>query len=276
MKLKTALLLLAISVCALNAHAADETAPTFPSVGAVGDLLVAPTRIVLDARHRSAEIALVNTGDHTTKYVIRFDHLTMEDSGKLVPVNEGTFADSYVLFAPHIVTLEPHITQSVRLRLRLPEGLPDGEYRTHLRFGGVQMNDEPVPAAKDGELGIRITTTYDVSIPLLVRQGDTSADTTIANLRLEDGLAAFDLDRTGSRSTYGNVVVYWRQPGKEEVVVGAMNGVSIYQPLGTRKMKVPLQTEEKQALSGGVLRVTYVDAEKPKAEAVVAAELALP
>jgi hypothetical protein len=68
-------LLLAISA---TAHAALS--------GGIGDLLVTPTRIVLDRRTRTAEIALINTGNSPATYRIETQHMRMKENGDLVPV----------------------------------------------------------------------------------------------------------------------------------------------------------------------------------------------
>lgn len=263
--------------------ASSAAAQASSSAGGVGDLLVAPTRVVLNERTRTAEIALINTGSSTTTYRISFRHMRMNEDGQLVDVStpEGErFADPYVVYTPRQVTLEPRIAQTVRIRLRLPEDAGEGEYRTHLEFRGLppaDMND--TSGLAEGKLGIKIVPIYGVSIPLLVRRGPTEAEIAIEDLRVTAGEtpeATFKLLRSGTRSTYGKAVVRFAPHGGEEEVVGVVNGVSIYLPLSEREMTIPLQARSGAPLRNGVVRVTYVDADGTAGEPPVEAHVALP
>lgn len=255
--------------------AATSIAAQPQKAGGVGDLLVAPTRVVLSERTRTAEVALINTGDTTTTYRIGFRHMRMETSGKLVEVEtpDGErFADPYLLFTPRQVTLEPRIAQTIRIRLRLPENAEEGEYRTHLEFRGLPpagMNDGQVG---EGEMAIRVVPIYAVSIPLLVRRGATEAGLIIDDLALDGEQLTFALRRSGTRSTYGNVVARFTPNGGAEEVVGVMNGISIYVPLAERRMTLPLRA----GLRNGILRVTYVDADGAAGVPPLEAHLVLP
>jgi P pilus assembly chaperone PapD len=67
---------------------------TFPTVAhaGVGDLLVAPTRIVLDGR-KGAEVILNNIGDEPATYRVSIEFRRMTENGELVSISEPTAAD---------------------------------------------------------------------------------------------------------------------------------------------------------------------------------------
>ena len=69
-------------------------APTPASAG-VGDLLVAPTRIVLDGR-KGAEIILNNIGDEPATYRVSVEFRRMTEKGELVEVPVPTATDKTV------------------------------------------------------------------------------------------------------------------------------------------------------------------------------------
>lgn len=250
-----------------------------PGAGGVGDLLVAPTRVVLDDRTRSAEIALINTGTAPARYRIAFRHLRMDENGNLFEVTtpEGErFADPFVLYAPRQVTLEPRIAQTIRVRLRLPADAGEGEYRTHLEFHGLPPDDLNSGTADEGKVAIRVVPIYGVSIPLLVRRGASDTGVRIEELTVRpagEGMEAeVTLERSGARSTYGNVTVRFRpEGGGAEEVVAAVNGIAMYVPLTKRRVRIPLGP----ARRGGVLRVTYVDAEATVGTPPLEAQLVL-
>ena len=89
-----------------------------PARAGVGDLLVAPTRIVLDGR-RGTEILLNNIGDEPATYRISVEFRRMTPEGGLTdvvaPSPEQQAAADMIVYAPRRVTLAPHQPQSVRV-----------------------------------------------------------------------------------------------------------------------------------------------------------------
>ena len=58
-----------------------------PAAAGIGDLLVAPTRLVLDGR-RGTEVILNNIGDEPATYRISVEFRRMTPDGRLVDVTE--------------------------------------------------------------------------------------------------------------------------------------------------------------------------------------------
>src|SRR6476659_10461357 len=85
-------------------------APTRAGAGVV-DLLVAPTRIVLDGR-KGAEIILNNIGDEPATYRVSVEFRRMNEAGELVDVTTPSEADikseDMIVYAPRKVSLAPH------------------------------------------------------------------------------------------------------------------------------------------------------------------------
>ncbi len=118
----------------------------------VGDLLVAPTRVVLNGS-RGTEVILNNIGDDVATYRVSAELRRMTPEGKLVevelPNDKEKAAQEMVLYAPRKVTLPPNQPQAIRLSARAPAGLPDGEYRVHMLFRAIPP-PPPVAAPKEG------------------------------------------------------------------------------------------------------------------------------
>lgn len=260
--------------------AASAAGQNLPNAGGIGDLLVAPTRLVFDDRTHTGEVALINTGSAATTYRIALRHLRMNADGKLEPVDapDGErFADPFVVFTPQQVTLEPHVAQTVRIRVRVPAGTPDGEYRAHLEFRALPPSDLNDGSVSDGKVAIRIVPIYGVSIPLLVRRNAAAASMAIEDLALHgagsDVRATLTLKRDGARSTIGNVVARFHADGSsDEKIVSTVKGVTMYLPLTERRVQLPLSAP----LQRGVLRVTYVDAEGTAGAPPLEAQLVVP
>ena len=235
-----------------------------PASAGVGDLLVAPTRIVLDGR-RGTEIVLNNVGDEPATYRISVEFRRMTPEGDLVEVPNPTAqeqaAADMIVYAPRRVTLAPHEPQSIRIAARPPQGLPDGEYRVHLLFRAVP-NATPVATAAAAPvkgLHLQLIPIYGVTIPVIVRLGNLAVTAGISNVQLEkkDGKPeiALDLTRNGGRSTFGEVRVL-RAGVKDPIAL--QRAVAVYTDIGTRRVTIPIDDNYKGELAGPVT-VQYVE-----------------
>ena len=237
--------------------------PTSAGAG-VGDLLVAPTRIVLDGR-KGAEIILNNIGDEPATYRVSIEFRRMTEKGDLTDVATPSAADQaaedMIVYAPRKVTLAPHEPQSIRIAARAPQGLPDGEYRVHMLFRAIPTATPVVQPAGAPAKGVQfqLTPVYGVTIPVIIRLGNLEASAGIANVQLErrDGGAAvgLDLTRTGTRSTYGEVRVL--KAGVKDPIA-LQKGVAIYTEVGRRHVSVPLAEAYKTGVTGPVT-VEYIE-----------------
>jgi P pilus assembly chaperone PapD len=229
-----------------------------PAQAGVGDLLVAPTRIILDGR-RGTEIVLNNVGDEPATYRISVEFRRMTADGQLADVSEPTpqekAAADMIVYAPRRVTLAPYEPQSIRIAARPPQGLPDGEYRVHLLFRAIPPATPVVSAAAEQTKGLhlQLIPIYGVTIPVIVRLGNLQATAGIANVELEkrDGKPAIglELSRSGTRSTFGEVRVY-KAGVKDPIAV--QRAVAVYTELNARHVSIPIDGNYKGAVEGPV------------------------
>ena len=222
----------------------------------VGDLLVAPTRIVLNGS-RGTDIILNNIGDDVATYRISVELRRMTPDGMLHDVTEPNAAEqlaqSMIVYAPRRVTLAPREPQTIRIRARAPANLPDGEYRVHLLFRAVPP-PTPVQAPKDVKgIAFALTPIYGVTIPVIARFGNLEAKAGIANVKLarEDGKPAVSLQltRAGDRSTFGEIRVM-KAGIKDPIAV--QRGVAIYTEVERRSLTIPVDEKYAAAASGRV------------------------
>lgn len=248
---------------------------TCPAQAGVGDLLVAPTRLVLDGR-RGAEVVLNNIGEQPATYRISVEFRRMTPDGNLVDVTDPTpqekAAADMIVYAPRRVTLAPHEPQSIRVSARPPAGLPDGEYRVHLLFRAIPPAS-PVSQG-DGEqpkgLHLQLIPVYGVTIPVIVRLGNLQAKAGISDVRLEshEGKPAIglELSRSGTRSTFGEVRVL-KAGVKDPIAV--QRAVAVYTEIGARRVTIPLDPAFKGDVAGPVTVQyfeTYADGTEKLAE----------
>lgn len=244
-------------------------------VSANGNLLVTPTRVVFEGRNRSADISLVNSGSETVTYRISLIRQRMTKEGAVETITTATsktgerFADKLIRFTPRQVVLPPGVEQTVRIQVRKPANLPAGEYRSHLLFRGLPPVEKNAPAKKDNKLEIKLIPVFGVSIPIIVRHGNTSAKTTLSKLRVlpkAPGIEGPALEllatRKGNKSVYGDFVVTAKTIDGEQIV-GQLKGVAVYTPNAERIIRIPLQPPAGLVLSKIRLNVAYQDRENP-------------
>jgi len=249
------------------------------------DLLVAPTRVVLEGRQRTAEVTLVNTGSTPATYRIGFVQIRMNEDGSTTEIETPgpgeRFSDGLIRFSPRQVTLEPNVAQTVRIQLRKPADLPAGEYRSHLRFRGVPRQDPVQAANASSGINVHLVPVYGVSIPVIVRQGETAATVALDAPELgppgENGVRALSvrMRRTGNQSVIGNFAVSFIPLRGEPIVVGLAGGVAVYTPNPTRVVMIPLHVPPGTPLRNGRLRVSYTRADSVS-EKLAEAVLVLP
>jgi P pilus assembly chaperone PapD len=246
------------------------TAPIFFSTTAhaAGDLLVAPTRIVLDGK-RSAEVILNNIGSEEATYRISLELRRMNDVGHLDDIAVDAANDTekaalgMISFAPRRVSLPPNQPQSVRIGLRGIETLPDGEYRAHMLFRAIPATPAVTePQSGTTEVKIQIIPIYGVTIPVIVRKGKLSVTTALTNPKMardnEGQTLQFDMSRTGDRSVYGDVRV--SKPGLANPLIVA-KGIAVYPELKSRVVSLPLTPDDAAKLKGEITIGYYETAE---------------
>jgi P pilus assembly chaperone PapD len=233
---------------------------------AAGDLLIAPTRVILDGR-RGTEVILNNIGNEEATYRITLELRRMNNQGRLDDV-EATAANdkensalAVIRYAPRRVTLPPNQPQSIRIGMQPIGDLPDGEYRAHMLFRAIPKTpaaDTVLDAGKD--LKIQLIPIYGISIPIIVRKGNLEATAALSNVRMtkdnEGPALEFDMTRKGTRSVFGEIHV--TKPGVAEPITVA-KGIAIYPEITSRNVSLPLEPEVAAKMHGEIV-VSYYEA----------------
>jgi len=255
---------------------------------ATADLMLYPTRIVLEKNQRASQLELINNGKETVTYRIGLVNYRMSETGEIATVdNPGPgeqFADKMLRFSPRQVTLPPGASQTVRIMVRKPAGLPAGEYRSHLKIERLpdpkgQSSIETQKPPGENEIGVVLTPLIGASIPVIVRNGETDATVTLSNLELQKPaqdqapILTMQMERKGNRSVFGDFIVGFTPAGGAEKIIAQINGVAVYTPNPLRRVKIALQPASGMVLAHGKVRVTY--RERPEADGKQLAEAVL-
>lgn len=224
---------------------------------AAGDLLVAPTRVVLDGA-RGTEVILNNIDSAPATYRVSLEVRRMNADGTLdeVEAEKVTAAEqqalSMITYAPRRVELAPNQPQAIRIGLRQPADLPDGEYRVHMLFRAIP-DARPVTQGQEVNPGLSIALTpiYGVTIPVIIRKGALKATAAIGDARIDRSNGqpelSLSLSREGARSTYGRIRVL--KPGKSAPVF-EVRGVAVYPEVTKRSVSFPIDAQTAAQLAG--------------------------
>jgi len=171
----------------------------------------------------------------------------------------------------------------VRMQLRRAADTEAGEYRSHMYFRAVpeesalgleeQLEDTTA-------IGIRLTPIFGITIPVIVRSGDVSAEVTLNNLSVEnanDSTASMKLtfNRVGNKSVYGDLTVDYKPDRGAAIQVGLVRGISVYTPNATRSFEMEIRKPEGVDFTKGKLVIRYTNAEGDNENLLAEKELLL-
>lgn len=264
----------ALSLCRRVNFLLSIVVLTAASAHAGGDLLVAPTRVVFEKAARTSEVTLTNIGTEPATYRLSLEFKRMTADGRLEevtnPSDQEKLAQSMIKFAPRKIQLLPNQPQQIRVSLRKPETLPDGEYRVHMLFRAVpDESQEPLaPVAENTQgIAIQLRPIYGISIPVIIRQGNLQATPGLGKVQKktvdDQSVLAVDVTRSGDgKSVYGALKV-WQSGNKKPVSL--LRGVAVYPEVAQRTVLMPIDSK----LTGKVT-IQYVVGGETEPERVVA------
>lgn len=256
----------------LMASSALAVFPTAP----LAEILVAPTRVVLENGERSTELVLVNKGSEAAAYRISVENRRMNYDGSFEMAKsalEGEkFAKDFVRFTPRRVILEPGGKQTVRISAQL-SGLEPGEYRSHLRLQSAPLSAgktlESVSRTVQDGISIQLIAIRSITIPIIARVGVLDVSVEMGEVTLDDdyqddeSLLVLELKREGDRSTYGDIKIF---TDDEAEPVFIARGIALYTPNLEREVRLALPKTLHASLKNKNVRIAYVssDPQNPK------------
>ncbi len=254
-----------------QAQANPGDGPPMSPDQASGGVVIMPSRVVLEGRDRAAEVMLKNGGATPASFRVSLKEMEMLPNGRLQDrakkTGEITAAD-LVRFSPRQVNLAPGESQIVRFQLRKPENLPPGEYRSHALFQGIPPAPSAHPISEDADrrLSFSITQVMGISIPVIVRHGETRASLKLTGLRYWQpdvpGTApviSLFIDRTGNRSVVGEMRATVESGGQlaKGTLLFELKGTGIYTNVDRREVHLPMYQAKDGKLKGTRVKVTF-------------------
>jgi P pilus assembly chaperone PapD len=254
---------------------------------AQGNLLITPRRVVFDGTKRSVDLNLANIGKDTATYAISLVQIRMKEDGSFETVTSPdpgqNFADKNLRFFPRIVTLPPNAAQVVKVQLLKANQLAPGEYRSHIYFRAVpKVNPlgEEETVTDTTTISVRLTPVFGITIPAIIRIGESSAKVSLSELKLENAgngtpNLSLTFNRTGNFSVYGDLTVDHVSPQGKVTRVGVANGIAVYTPNLIRHFQFSLNKVQGVDFSTGKLLVIFSAPSDVKPARYAEAELSL-
>ena len=281
-------------VCAMDAATAGAQnapppaapAPAPAPSAATANINISPKRVTFDRNTRSATVFVFNQGTAPATVDIALVDRIMLPNGQIVPAAEAESdaklkpeldqlksAKTMTLVTPRRAVLEPGKGQTIRLRIN-PDANAAGEFRTHLTVTTVPPRDVGLTAEQaantaPNQLRFIITSTFGISIPVIIREGAPDVRASIANARLtyanispdnvkppqRTAVVDLDLVRQGASSLFGNVEIRSAK-AKGGDPLGVIRGVGVYPEIEKRSLEIPLT---RPPAAGEALEVTFTD-----------------
>lgn len=240
------------------------------TIAAQGDLIVTPNRVVFEGRKQKEVLNLINKSDKPATYTVSFVQRSMNEDGSFNIVEtedkDAPFADPFLRIYPRQVTLMPGEGQVVIIQVRKKPDMMEGEFRSHLYFRAEEKNnplDNTIIEAPNA-IDIKLTPIYGITIPIIIRNGNTSVVSTINDVKLiknkDEMVVNFVLNRIGNSSSYGNFKVEYIPLKGKPIIVGELNGIAIYTNIKKRFISIALNKKYFNEINvqKGKLRVSYV------------------
>jgi hypothetical protein len=118
--------------------------------------------------------------------------------------------------------------------------------------------------ARSDLLQVRITPVYGIMIPIIVRTGDLSEQTSISNTHLVEAQGkraiGFTINRSGGRSVYGGIDIFLEGSGSPRKI-GGIRGLGVYTEIDHRDVVIPLDADAPAVGRGSRIKIVYTDDE---------------
>lgn len=226
---------------------------------------IVPQKIVIENRDRNGELTILNLYDVKGTFRIEIVNFSQDVNGVYTelatPLDSDFNPQDIVRLSPRQFTLNPQGRQKVRVSLRKPAELPDGEYRFHIKATRLAQDDG---ADENAKKSVSVKANIGVTIPVIVRHGQTQSTASLHDLNV---VSATDTDsnrpelhlniqREGNASTIGMLEVLWEDESGQAKRIGRITNMNLFTDISNRNVKVPLY----EMPSGtGKLHVRYVD-----------------
>ena len=225
---------------------------------------IVPQKIIIDPRDRNSEFTILNLFNTTGKFRVDIVSYKQDKNGiykKMEAPLDVTFDPKKIVrFSPRQFEIAPNGRQKIRLSIRKPGDLSDGEYRFHIkaiRFADSNSNEENT---------VNLSMNMGVTIPVVVRHGKIFNKSKLTNASYIPPQQSnknrpevhLEIERNGNISSIGSLDVYQKEQGQEKKI-GTITNANVFTEIDKRYFQIPL-TEQPNNNSNLIVR--YSDGKK--------------
>lgn len=225
---------------------------------------ILPHMVVIESRERAGEVIVLNLAEEIGEFHLSVINYQQDEKG-VYKILDGPLSPLFdpkdvLRMSPRNFQLAALGRQKVKISIRRPSDLPDGEYRFHI----VAMSPDRKHAKdSDENASVAMSINLGVAIPVIVRQGDISATGKVKDFELVDASQTesrkpelkFTAEREGKASTLGRIDVAWAPDGKTYQDIGFITNFNLFTEIDKRYGAIPLEKMPR----GGTIRVLYTD-----------------
>lgn len=227
------------------------------------DLMISPTRVLLDERNRTVEINLINAGKQVRSYRVEWKQMTALSQGGYRELTEDEKSrysglERIVRISPKQVTLGPGERQTVKLFVRNAGNLQQGEYRSHLAFVALPAQDSKPQKSQGSSIELNVLMSY--TMPVVYRVGQITIRPQITDISLvytkknDTTHIKVDLFHKDIFSSHGRLVAFWTPQNGQTRQVSLLNGYNFYPEIQTATVQLPWKDFK---LASGKLEIRY-------------------
>lgn len=208
-------------------------------------------RVVFEGSKRADFITFFNSTSKEATYRVEWREMVMDPVKGLRRATAEEIANmpykvsDMVRYSPRRVNVPAQESQQIRLLLRTPSDLPDGEYRSH-----IIIRREPTQKKGSQSEGAVAEALPAMSLPVFVRKGKLSSSVEIETLTAQN-LGNFiklntALRRTGNQSIYMNHD-FVCNPQSNPYILRTSRQAAIYPEVDVRYLTYKIATPPNQA-----------------------------
>ncbi|MBI1328092.1 MAG: hypothetical protein GC136_10685 [Alphaproteobacteria bacterium] len=221
----------------------------FASVSESFALRLTAKRIIFEGKKRAEDIVIINKSEKAETYRVGWRPMKMMPDGSLEPdkskagyENDPYDVSNMIKFAPRRFTIPPNGSQQLRIMLRLPADLPDGEYRNHLFIDTENLGNT---LEENQKRGVTLIPKPGATIPIFVRKGDLSYKITVNSVEAKsdgnDILFTYSLTREGNRGLYLRTELICNANSAASYPLKSIKGMGFYtdQTVRSQVLRIP-------------------------------------
>lgn len=223
-------------------------------------LYVSPSRVQIAPEEKIQTLTVSNRSAVERRYDISVIDQIMNEQGVTQRVDTFDYSAKRMLrFVPKRFTLKPGERQIIRVMVRRPGDLTDGDYHSHMLFREIPVQNKSADDLLQGNspnaASFEIKTLYGLAIPVVVEQGAVQSDMQMVDaqvLKNPNGpVLAIAMQRSGNAEASRYVTADKISASGERMPLMAGQWVRMYREVDQVNKMIEMRSPAVSSLSPG-------------------------